>query len=163
MSEMLALPAGHALEGFVHPDLSFTDGAGLPPQEELDAASERDQARQADADAVAQHEHDTATAIRDDRLDFAKLKMTAIEPTWCSVADTELVLLRVFGNGFSMSSKILFAGQEEPITFVSENEITTWVTPWIFFENTSVPVSVRETAIGSEGDAAETIFFTFWP
>jgi hypothetical protein len=143
MSETLSLPAGHPEQGFVEPDLSFEDGAGLRPQEEIDAAAERDEAQQADAALVEQAEHDTATAIHDERLDTSGLRVSSLVPSECSISGSELVLLHVFGSGFTETTQIWWHDHVEPTVFVSENELTTWVTPWAFFNPDVIEVGVE--------------------
>lgn len=144
MSELLSLPAGHPQAGFVEPDLSGSSGAGLLPQEEIDAAAERDAAQQADADAVAQAEHDTATAIHDERLDTSGVRVSSLIPSEVSISGSELVLLHVFGSGFTESTQIWWHDHEEPTVFVSENELTTNVTPWVFLNPDIIEVGVGD-------------------
>lgn len=159
MSDLLSLPYGHPDQGYNLPDLSFRDGTGILPPEEEAAHEARDAEQVADTEATAQYEHDLATAIRDDRLDHAKLRFTSMDPTWVGLSQLPIEL-HVFGSGFTMSTKILFNGQEEPITFISENEITTIITP-IFVVPASVPVGVREIGVGIEAEGEETGWFTF--
>jgi hypothetical protein len=56
----LTLPAGHPQAGYVSPDLSFHDGTGTLPDEELDWHEERNAAQEAEAKAVAENEDKVA-------------------------------------------------------------------------------------------------------
>lgn len=145
--DLLTLPAGHPQRGAVSPDLSLRDGVGPPTQEELDEQA----ARQADVDAVAQAEHDVALAVYEDRLDHEKLRMSSMDPTWVSISGTELVLLHVYGNGFTPTTQIWWHDHLEPTVFVNEHELTTWVTPWAFSNPDEILIGVQDgEAVGEE-------------
>lgn len=58
----LTLPVGHPEAGYVAPDLSYQEAAGTLPPEEQEWNEERDEAQQADAEAVAEHEDAVAKA-----------------------------------------------------------------------------------------------------
>lgn len=53
---LLTLPTGHPQAGYVSPDLSLRDGTGTLPAEEQEWHDDRNDARQAEVDAVAAHE-----------------------------------------------------------------------------------------------------------
>jgi hypothetical protein len=144
------LPAGHPQAGYIEADLSFTDGAGTLPPEELAWAENRDTAQETDAAIVVQAEHDVATAVREERLDTSGLRVASLIPTWCSIKDTELCLLHVMGSGFTDTTQIWWHDHLEPTVFVSENELTTNVTPWVFLATDFVEVGVQDG--GVDGD-----------
>lgn len=58
--EKLTLPTGHPSAGYVEPDLSYHEGTGTIPDEEKDWHDDRNEARQADVDAVAKAEDEAA-------------------------------------------------------------------------------------------------------
>lgn len=60
--DLQSLPAGHPEAGYVTPDLSYTDSVGKVPAEEQKARDEQTAAQQAEAEAVAKHEHEVAVA-----------------------------------------------------------------------------------------------------
>jgi hypothetical protein len=163
MSETLTLPAGHLAEGFVTPDLSPSLGGGTLPQEEVDQAAARDAEQQAEETIVVEHEHTTATAIRDDRLDTSGIRVSGLVPSWVSITNPEPVLLHVLGSGFTESTQIWWHDHLETTVFVSEAELTTWVCPWLFLNPDVIDVGVKETAEGSEGDGDQLLPFGLMP
>lgn len=69
--------------------------------------------------------------------------LTAINPS-TAVLGGEMITMHCYGSGFKDSSIIMFAGQPEPIVFISDSEITTGVTPTLGWgANTPLPVSVK--------------------
>jgi hypothetical protein len=59
------LPVGHPQAGYVTADLSLQDGVGTLPDIEQAWNDERDEAREADVEAVADHEDKVAKEERD--------------------------------------------------------------------------------------------------
>ena len=57
----LTLPAGHPAAGYVSPDLSGVEGVETLPEEEQKLHDERNDARDAEVEAVADAEHKVAT------------------------------------------------------------------------------------------------------
>ena len=55
-----SLPAGHPQAGYVGPDLSLRDGAGIQPEEDQQAYEEQVQEREDQVAAVAENEHRVA-------------------------------------------------------------------------------------------------------
>jgi hypothetical protein len=141
--EAATLPAGHPLGGFVTADLSPSFGGGTLPQEEIDQATARDEAQEAEAIEVAEHEEATATAIREERLDTSGLRVASLVPSWVSITNPEKVLLHVTGSGFDETTQIWWHDHAEPTVFVSETEVTTWVLPWLFLKPDVIDVGVE--------------------
>jgi len=56
----LTLPVGHPQAGYVEADLSYHEGTGTIPDEELEIHEERNAAREEDAQAVAENEDKVA-------------------------------------------------------------------------------------------------------
>lgn len=160
MSEQLqSLPAGDPQAGYVVPLKDDSFGAGLlPPDEQawIDAGIE---ARQDDTDRVLQAEHDVAVERAEEEAALVdKMQVSSIDPIWVKIGDPP-VELHVYGSNFTMSTKILFGGLEEPITFYSETHISTIVTTPLFTSPDFIEVSARETGVGDEGDAVGTRLF----
>ena len=80
-----------------------------------------------------------------------------LEPAEAVLGDPDFTL-HVFGDGFTEESVIVFAGQDEPIVFVSVNEITTIVKPSLGWGAVTVQVQVRNA--GSEVSAELPFTFT---
>jgi hypothetical protein len=160
VSEALTeLPAGHPLSGYVSPDLSFEDAVGdLPPEEEA-WNEERDTAQEADTENVLEAENQAATEIREERLDTSGLRLTALVPDWCSISGQELVLLHVYGSGFTVTSEIWWHDHLEPTEFVSEGELTTYVTPWVFNNPDEILVGVQDAGVDSD----QQLYFRLLP
>jgi len=69
--------------------------------------------------------------------------LTSISPTEAVLGDPDLVL-HYFGTNFTESSVIMFAGNAEPITFVSDTEITTIVKPSLGWGAVTVATYVKQ-------------------
>lgn len=82
--------------------------------------------------------------------------LTGISPNTAVLGDPD-VTVTYSGSGFTEDSVIVFAGQDEPIVFVSENEISTIVTLSLPWGAVTVPTFVR-SADGIETEAHD---FTF--
>jgi len=84
--------------------------------------------------------------------------LTSLDPD-TAVKDSPDFTLRCLGSGFTESSVIMFAGQPEPIVFVSPSEITTGVKPSLGWgTDVGIPVSVKTGDLESA-----TLDFTFTP
>lgn len=57
----LTLPVGHPQAGYVEPDLSYHEGTGILPDEELAFHEARNEAREEELEAVAENENRAAT------------------------------------------------------------------------------------------------------
>lgn len=69
--------------------------------------------------------------------------LTSLDPNTVALGG-EMITMHCYGSGFTPQSVIMFAGQPEPIQFISESDITTGVTPTLGWgTNTPLPVSVR--------------------
>jgi hypothetical protein len=68
--------------------------------------------------------------------------LTSLDPN-TAVLGSEDFTLRCLGTNFTEESVIVFAGQFEPIVFVSAEEITTIVKPSLGWGVVTVPVSVQ--------------------
>lgn len=88
----------------------------------------------------------------------------ALAPTIVSLDPDTAVLgsadftLRVLGMNYTEQSLIIFAGQEEPIVFVSAEEITTIVKPSLGWGAVTLPVQVIN---GEDGQTSNEVMFTF--
>jgi hypothetical protein len=141
----MGLPPGTPWTGYVEPDLSGPNvGVGTLPPEEQQWNEERDAAREADAERVETAEQEKAVAVQEVRLDESGVRLASIWPDWVSISGQELVLLHVYGSGFTEGTQIWFHDHFEPTVFVSENELTTWVTPWVFLVPDIIEVGVGE-------------------
>jgi hypothetical protein len=84
--------------------------------------------------------------------------VTLLQPTSAAIGDPSF-MLRVIGSGFAETSVIVFADQEEPTTFVSENELTTGVDMSVWLgPDPAIPVLVRTA--GAEDSNTVTFAFT---
>lgn len=82
--------------------------------------------------------------------------LTSLDPATAVLNDPDFTL-HVHGSGFTASSVIVFAGQDEPIVFISATEITTIVKPSLPWGAVTVPVRVRN---GTEESAPLDFTFT---
>jgi len=82
----LTLPTGHPAAGYVSPDLSGIDGVETLPEEEQKLHDERNDARDAEVEAVADAEHKVATEEAKAAADAEKAaeKQTAAATTTSS-------------------------------------------------------------------------------
>jgi hypothetical protein len=71
-----------------------------------------------------------------------ELTLTSLDPATAELGGEDFVL-RCLGAGFGPDSVIFFAGQPEPIVFVSTEEITTIVKPSLGWGAVTLPVYVR--------------------
>jgi len=82
--------------------------------------------------------------------------LTSLDPE-TAVKDSPDFTLHCLGSGFTESSVIMFAGQPEPIQFISDTDISTGVKPSLGWgTNTPLPVSVKN----GDKESAE-LSFTF--
>lgn len=77
--------------------------------------------------------------------------LSSIEPMTAELNSPDFTL-RCLGTGFTPSSKIYFAGQPEPIEYISAEEVTTIVKPSLPWGPATVEVKV---------DNSEALEFTF--
>jgi hypothetical protein len=139
------LPPGTPWSGYIAPDLSGPNvGIGTLPPEEESWNEARDEAVAEDTERVIEYEETTAAAVREVRLDESGVRLSSLVPDWCSIAGDELVLLHVYGSGFTPGTQIWWHDHFETTVFVSENELTTWVTPWLFLVPDIIDVGVAE-------------------
>ena len=82
--------------------------------------------------------------------------LSSLEPN-TAVLNTPDVTMHCIGSGFTEESVINFAGQPEPIVFVSDTEITTIITLSLPWGAVTVPVYVEN----ADGQTSETLDFTF--
>jgi hypothetical protein len=82
--------------------------------------------------------------------------LTSISPDTAELNSAD-VTMTCTGSGFTESSVINFAGQDEPIVFVSDTEITTVVKPSLPWGAVTVPVLVKN---GAEESAELSFTFT---
>jgi large subunit ribosomal protein L21 len=84
------------------------------------------------------------------------LVLTSIEPTTAVLGDPDLTL-RCLGTGFARDAVIVFGENQEPIVYVSSEEVTTVVKPSLGWGAVTLPVLVMN------GDMAKTdsLDFTF--
>lgn len=82
--------------------------------------------------------------------------ITSLSPSTAIIGSPDFTL-HVIGTGFDLGSKIIFAGVEEPTTFVSETELTTGVMMSLWVGPDAVPVTV----LGSNGVVSDPVDFTF--
>lgn len=82
--------------------------------------------------------------------------LTDLEPD-TAVLGSEDVTMVCTGTNFTPQSVIIFAGQPEPIVFVSSTEISTVVKPTLPWGAVTVPVLVR----APDGQETEPLDFTF--
>ena len=82
--------------------------------------------------------------------------VTSLNPS-TAVLGSPSFIVHVMGTNFTPSSIIVFAGQEEPTTFVSDKEITTGVNMDVWLGPDAVPVSV----LNADGIQSDPQMFTF--
>jgi hypothetical protein len=83
--------------------------------------------------------------------------VTSLLPPSAAIGDPSFQL-RVIGSGFDATSVIVFAGGDEPTSYVSENELTTGVDMSVWLgPDPAIPVLVRT---GSEETNAVPFAFT---
>jgi hypothetical protein len=95
-----------------------------------------------DAEAYANHRGIPLTDVSDIGTKGGEPVLDAIIPTTAELGSADLVLTCT-GTGFRPESVILFAGQPEPINFISSLEITTIVKPSLAWGAVTVPVAVK--------------------
>lgn len=83
--------------------------------------------------------------------------VTGLEPAECRIGD-ESFTVAVIGTGFLPSSVMVFAGQDEPTTFVDPTRVTTGVNMDVWHGPDTVKVSVRNGDVMSN-----EVDFTFHP
>jgi hypothetical protein len=81
--------------------------------------------------------------------------LSSINPDTAEL-DSADVTMTCIGEGFTPASVIVFAGQQEPIVFVSDTEISTVVKPSLGWGAVAVDVSVKNGTMESD-----TLEFTF--
>jgi len=82
--------------------------------------------------------------------------ITELVPPGAQIGDPSFTL-QVLGTGFAAGDVIVFAGQDEPTTVVSDTEVTTGVNMDTWFGPDAIPVTVRN-ALGGVSNVAT---FTF--
>ena len=82
--------------------------------------------------------------------------VTSLTPNSAEIGDASFTL-HVHGNGFKNTDVIVFAGVDEPTTFVSTSELTTGVNMPLWVSPDAVPVLVRN----AEGVLSAPMTFTF--
>ena len=82
--------------------------------------------------------------------------VTSLTPNSAEIGDASFTL-HVHGNGFKNTDVIVFAGVDEPTTFVSTSELTTGVNMPLWLGPDAVPVLVRN----AEGVLSAPMTFTF--
>ena len=82
--------------------------------------------------------------------------LTSLDPNTAELNAPDITM-HCHGSGFTAESVIVFAGQDEPIVFISENEITTGITLSLPWGAVTVPVSVRN----ADGQQTADLDFTF--
>lgn len=81
--------------------------------------------------------------------------LTSISPDTAVLGDPDVTMVCT-GTDFSPDSVITFAGQPEPIEFISDTEISTVVKPSLAWGAVAVPVTVKNGTLESD-----PIDFTF--
>lgn len=81
--------------------------------------------------------------------------VTSLEPSEATIGDPSF-LLHVYGTDFDLSSKISFAGHDEPTTLITDNEVTTGVDMSVWKGADVLPVLVK-----NNGVASNSVNFTF--
>jgi hypothetical protein len=115
-------------------------------------ATEPPQMVASDAEAIALGEGWSATPITP-ATDAPVV--TALEPDTVAIGAPSFTL-RVLGTGFTADSVIVFAGQDEPTTVVSDTEVTTGVNMAVWLGPDALPVLVRNGE-----SASDALTFTF--
>jgi len=82
--------------------------------------------------------------------------VSSLTPNSAEIGDPNFIL-HVHGTGFKTGSIIVFAGQEEPTTFVSPTEITTGVNMSVWLGPDALPVHV----LNPDGIQSDPMTFTF--
>jgi hypothetical protein len=82
--------------------------------------------------------------------------VTSLTPNSAEIGDADFVL-HVHGTGFKNTDTIVFAGVDEPTTFVSTSELTTGVNMSVWVGPDALPVLVRN----AEGVLSAPMTFTF--
>lgn len=87
---------------------------------------------------------------------FKSPTITSLSPTTAAIGSASFTL-HVRGTNFTPASKIIFAGNEEPTTFVSASEITTEVDMSVWLGPDMVTVEVQD----ANGVMSNSSNFTF--
>ena len=83
--------------------------------------------------------------------------LTALLPAFATIGDPHFAL-RVIGSGFTPTSIIVFAGQDEPVTYLSPGEMTTGVNMNLWLgPDPAIPVKVRN----ADGQESNELTFEF--
>jgi hypothetical protein len=83
--------------------------------------------------------------------------ITQLLPTFATIGDPNFAL-RVIGSGFTPDSIIVFAGQDEPITYLSPGEMTTGVNMKLWLgPDANITVTVRN----ADGQVSNELIFEF--
>ena len=82
--------------------------------------------------------------------------LTSLDPATAELNSADFTL-RCLGSGYTDMSVIMFAGQPEPIVFVSTEEITTVVKPSLPWGAVTLPVTVK----APDGQESAPLDFTF--
>lgn len=128
--------------GGAHPDHGLP-GPEAPPETE----SPQPKARRAARDARAAVEPTTSA--------------TSLLPPSAAIGDPSF-MLRVVGSGFDATSVIVFAGEDEPTTFVSAEELTTGVDMSVWLgPDPAIPVLVRTTLEDGTEEETNALEFAF--
>jgi hypothetical protein len=88
--------------------------------------------------------------------DMMLVTLSGIDPATAVLGDADFTLTCT-GTGFRDTSIITFAGQPEPIGFISDTEITTIVKPSLPWGAVTVPVTVKNT----DGSESAQLDFSF--
>lgn len=83
------------------------------------------------------------------------VKLTSLAPSNALLGDASFTL-RMIGSGFDRFTKIVFAGHDEPTTYVSPTEVTTGVDMSVWKGADVVPVYVESPVV-----ASDPLMFTF--
>jgi hypothetical protein len=161
VSELLSLPAGDPEAGFVRAPKEDYDALGALPDEETQWYDDHSALIQEDTDRVQTAEDAVARQrIADAETLATSMRVSSIWPQWAKLGDPSF-LLHVIGSGFTPTTKIVFAGNPEPISFVSPTEITTWINMPLWQGPDFITVGATETSVGEEGDAIGECVFQF--
>jgi hypothetical protein len=83
--------------------------------------------------------------------------LSQLLPTFATIGDPNFAL-RVIGSGFTPDSTIVFAGQDEPITYLSPGEMTTGVNMALWLgPDANITVTVRNL----DGQVSNELIFEF--
>lgn len=112
-----------------------------------------------DAEALAAHKGMVTTELSDipgySEEPAEPPTLDSIDPDTAVLGDPDVTMVCT-GTGFTEDSTIMFAGNPEPIVFISETEISTVVKPSLGWGAEAVDVLVRNTA-----GESESLPFTF--